>query len=193
MSDIIQNIFSIWLEYSVLHCFGYGALDLVSSVVFVNIQQVFQSRRQLLRQFFNPFFLPSSERNGIYVLGNGEFSLFPYQYFFRSSAGREFFKKLEHFSHSIVYLLALRSGVFEVGLRCRNSLDQLDEFFCVIPALMVVEGEVFNDFPRFVGILIAEFAAGGMVNLAFKMKGYMIIKNLDLKPTIDAMMRDFLE
>ncbi|GKE57897.1 hypothetical protein Tco_1497082 [Tanacetum coccineum] len=57
---------------------------------------------------------------------------------------------------------------------------------------MVVEGEVLNDFPRFVGILIAEFAAGGAVNLTLKMKGDMIIKNLDLKPTIDAMMRDFL-
>ncbi|GJR63818.1 hypothetical protein Tco_0009883 [Tanacetum coccineum] len=57
---------------------------------------------------------------------------------------------------------------------------------------MVVEGEVLNDFSRFVGILIAEFAAGGAVNLALKMKGDMIIKNLDLKPTIDAMMRDFL-
>ncbi|GJZ36165.1 integrase, catalytic region, zinc finger, CCHC-type containing protein [Tanacetum coccineum] len=33
-----------------------------------------------------------------YVLGDEEFSLFHYQYFFRSSAGREFFKKPEHFS-----------------------------------------------------------------------------------------------
>ncbi|GJR55216.1 hypothetical protein Tco_1405737 [Tanacetum coccineum] len=41
---------------------------------------------------------------------------------------------------------------------------------------MVVEGEVLNDFPRFVGVLIAEFAAGGAVNLALKMKGDMIIK-----------------
>ncbi|GJW27448.1 hypothetical protein Tco_0044323 [Tanacetum coccineum] len=58
---------------------------------------------------------------------------------------------------------------------------------------MVVEGEVLNDFLRFVGVLIAEFAAGGVVNLALKMRGDMIIKNLDLEPTIDAMMRDFLE
>ncbi|GJU15659.1 hypothetical protein Tco_1143625 [Tanacetum coccineum] len=64
---------------------------------------------------------------------------------------------------------------------------------------MVVKGEILNDFPRFVSILIAEFAAGSAVNLALKMKGDMmmkgdmIIKNLDLKPTIDAMMRDFLE
>nr|GEZ12957.1 hypothetical protein [Tanacetum cinerariifolium] len=36
------------------------------------------------------------------------------------------------------------------------------------------------------------FATGGAVNLAFKMKGDMIIKDLDLKPTIDAMMREFL-
>ncbi|GKF44018.1 hypothetical protein Tco_0130570, partial [Tanacetum coccineum] len=57
---------------------------------------------------------------------------------------------------------------------------------------MVVEGEVLNDFPRFVGVLIMEFAAGGVVSLALKMKGYMIIENLDLKPKIDAVMRDFL-
>ncbi|GKA33313.1 hypothetical protein Tco_0719680 [Tanacetum coccineum] len=58
---------------------------------------------------------------------------------------------------------------------------------------MVVEGKVLNDLSRFVGILIAEFAAGGAVNLALKMKGDMIIKNLNLKPTIDAMMREFLD
>ncbi|GJR40282.1 hypothetical protein Tco_1215966 [Tanacetum coccineum] len=58
---------------------------------------------------------------------------------------------------------------------------------------MVVEGEVLNDFPRFIGVLIAEFADGGVVNLALKIKGDMIIKKLDLKPTIDAVMRDFLE
>ncbi|GJU45017.1 hypothetical protein Tco_1202283, partial [Tanacetum coccineum] len=51
---------------------------------------------------------------------------------------------------------------------------------------MVVEGEVLNDFPRFVGVLIAEFAASGVVNLALKMKGYMIIENLDLKLMIYA-------
>nr|GEX81806.1 hypothetical protein [Tanacetum cinerariifolium] len=73
-----------------------------------------------------------------------------------------------------------------------QSLDQLGEFFHVSPALVVVESEVLNDFPRFVDILIAEFAAAGTVNLALKMKGDMIIKYLDLKPMIDDMMRDFL-
>ncbi|GKD10370.1 hypothetical protein Tco_1190055 [Tanacetum coccineum] len=58
---------------------------------------------------------------------------------------------------------------------------------------MVVEGNVLNDFPRFIRILIAEFAAGCAVNFTFKMKGDMIIKNLNLKPAIDAMMRDFLD
>nr|GEU74702.1 hypothetical protein [Tanacetum cinerariifolium] len=33
----------------------------------------------------------------------------------------------------------------------------------------------------------------GQVNLTLKMKGDMIIENLNLKPMIDAMMRDFLE
>ncbi|GKD77416.1 hypothetical protein Tco_1340037 [Tanacetum coccineum] len=58
---------------------------------------------------------------------------------------------------------------------------------------MVIEGEVLNDFPRLVSILIAEFAAAGAVNLALKMKGDMTIKKLNLKPMIDAMMRDLLE
>ncbi|GJU95332.1 hypothetical protein Tco_1320088, partial [Tanacetum coccineum] len=95
-----------------------------------------------------------------------------------SSAGREFFKKPENYSHSIIDLLALlENGIFK----------SLYSF-----TLMVVEGEVLKDFLRFVGILIAEFAAGDAVNLVLKMKGSMIIKNLYLKPTIDAMMRDFL-
>ncbi|GJR74132.1 hypothetical protein Tco_0086497 [Tanacetum coccineum] len=38
-----------------------------------------------------------------------------------------------------------------------------------------------------------EFSAGGMVDLTLKVKRDMIIENLDLKPKIDAMMRDFLE
>ncbi|GJZ33985.1 hypothetical protein Tco_0579421 [Tanacetum coccineum] len=58
---------------------------------------------------------------------------------------------------------------------------------------MVVEGKVLNDFLRFVSVLIAEFVVGGAVNFALKMKGDMIIETLDLEPTIDAMMRDFLE
>nr|GEV58789.1 hypothetical protein [Tanacetum cinerariifolium] len=62
-----------------------------------------------------PLLFSFCERDRIYVLGDGEFSLFPYQYFLRGSAS----------------------------------------------SLTVVEGEVLNDFPRFVSILIAEFAAGG--------------------------------
>ncbi|GJV74798.1 hypothetical protein Tco_1506382 [Tanacetum coccineum] len=58
------------------------------------------------------------------------------------------------------------------------------------PFLMVVEGEVLN-VPGFVRVLIENFSASGAVNLALKMKQDMIIKNLDLKPTIDAMMRLF--
>ncbi|GJX56641.1 hypothetical protein Tco_0286538 [Tanacetum coccineum] len=57
---------------------------------------------------------------------------------------------------------------------------------------MVIEGEVLNDFPRLVRVLIADFSNGSAVNLAIKMKQDMIIKKLDLKPTIDAIMRDFM-
>nr|GEZ28793.1 hypothetical protein [Tanacetum cinerariifolium] len=45
----------------------------------------------------------------------------------------------------------------------------------------------------FFGILIAEFAISNAVNFALKMKGDMVIKNLNLKPMTDAMMRDFLD
>ncbi|GJW64600.1 hypothetical protein Tco_0116484 [Tanacetum coccineum] len=58
---------------------------------------------------------------------------------------------------------------------------------------MVIKSEILNDFPRFYGVLIAEFAISGAVNLTLKMKRDMIIKNLDLKPKIDAMIGDFLE
>ncbi|GJT70184.1 retrovirus-related pol polyprotein from transposon TNT 1-94 [Tanacetum coccineum] len=54
------------------------------------------------------------------------------------------------------------------------------------------KGRGFNDFPRFVGALIADFAIGSTVNLALKMKGDMIIENLNLNPTIDAI-EDILE
>ncbi|GJR92219.1 hypothetical protein Tco_0264393 [Tanacetum coccineum] len=45
-------------------------------------------------------------------------------------------------------------------MRRSNGLDRFDEFICFIPAFMVVEVEVLNDFSRFFGVLIAEFAAG---------------------------------
>nr|GEZ64247.1 hypothetical protein [Tanacetum cinerariifolium] len=117
-------------------------------------------------------------RDRIYVPGDGEFGLFRYQYFLRGSASSEFLEKSEHFSDSVVDLFAL----LENGI-----LKSFRSF-----ALMVIKSEVLNDFPRFVGILIADFSSGSVVNLALKMKGDMIIKDLDLKPTIDAMMRDFL-
>nr|GEX33492.1 putative reverse transcriptase domain-containing protein [Tanacetum cinerariifolium] len=58
---------------------------------------------------------------------------------------------------------------------------------------MLQGSEVLNDHLRFIDILIAEFAASEAVNLELKMKGDMIIKKLNLNPTIDAMMRDFLD
>ncbi|GJW46128.1 hypothetical protein Tco_0077774 [Tanacetum coccineum] len=156
----------------------------------------------------------SPQGDRVYILGDGEFGFFPYQYFLRGSDAREFLEKPEHFSHPTVdFLVLLEDGVlksfhsfgvrshlkkspvgcFRDALRCSDSLDWFDEFLCVIPAFMVIEGEVLKYFPRFIGILIAEFAAEGAINLELKMKGDIIIKNLDLKPTIDAMMRDFLK
>nr|GEV30595.1 caffeic acid 3-O-methyltransferase-like [Tanacetum cinerariifolium] len=129
--------------------------------------------------FHYSFWLPSL-RDRVYVLGDGEFGFFPYQYLLRGSVGREFPEKSKHFSHSVIDLLAL----------LENGVLKIFHSF-VEPALVVVESEVLNDFPRFIGILIAEFFADGAVSLALKMERCMIIKDLDLKPTIDAMMRDF--
>ncbi|GJV93827.1 hypothetical protein Tco_1541640 [Tanacetum coccineum] len=103
----------------------------------------------------------------VYVLGDGEFGFFPYQHFLRGSAGREFFEKPEHYSHPTFDFLAL----LEDGV-----LEYLHPF----------GGEVLNNFPRFIDILVADFAAGGAVNLALKTKGDMIIINLDLQPTLNA-------
>nr|GEW67134.1 hypothetical protein [Tanacetum cinerariifolium] len=58
---------------------------------------------------------------------------------------------------------------------------------------MVIEGEVLNDFLIFVGALIVESVVATAVNFALKMKGDMIVENLNLKLTVDAMMRDFLK
>ncbi|GJW09580.1 hypothetical protein Tco_1575407 [Tanacetum coccineum] len=58
---------------------------------------------------------------------------------------------------------------------------------------MVVKSEVLNDFSIFIDVFIVELSTDGAVNLTLDMKGHMIIENLNLKPAIDAMMRDFLD
>ncbi|GJX79465.1 copia protein [Tanacetum coccineum] len=73
-------------------------------------------------------------------------------------------------------VLAVPSDFADGGSDGLDGLDRFDKFLCFIPAFMVVEGEVLNDFPRFVDVIIVEFAAGCAVNLALKMEGYMIIK-----------------
>ncbi|GJY12091.1 hypothetical protein Tco_0381400 [Tanacetum coccineum] len=162
------------------------------------------------------FIFISCKGDRVYVLGDEEFGFFPYQYFLRGSADRELLEKPEHFSHPTVDFLALlKDGVlecfhpFEVDLgfelteppvRCfrdalrrGNGFDWFNEFFSFIPTFKVVEVEVLNNFLRFIGILVMDFAVGGAVNLTLKMKGDMIIENLDLQPTINAIMRNFLE
>ncbi|GJW95967.1 reverse transcriptase domain-containing protein [Tanacetum coccineum] len=94
-----------------------------------------------------PFFFSFCQRDRIHVLGDEEFRFFFYQYFLRGSAGREFLEKSKHFSHPTIDPLAL----LENGI-----LKSFHSF-----AFMVIEGEVLNDFPRFVGVLIAEFATDG--------------------------------
>nr|GEX14092.1 hypothetical protein [Tanacetum cinerariifolium] len=118
------------------------------------------------------------ERDGIYAFGDEGFGLFSNQHLFKGPTGCKFLKNPDHFSHPAIDLLALlENGIFK----------SFHSF-----TIMVVESEVLNEFPKFIGILFAEFAAGGGVNLSLKMKGDMIIKYLDFKPTIDAMIRDFL-
>ncbi|GKG32102.1 hypothetical protein Tco_0427052, partial [Tanacetum coccineum] len=57
---------------------------------------------------------------------------------------------------------------------------------------MVVEGEVLNDFPRFVSVSVTKLTTGRLVNGSSCDRIDMVIKNLDLEPKVDAMMRDFL-
>ena len=44
---------------------------------------------------------------------------------------------------------------------------------------MVVESEVPNDFPRFVGVFVMEFTAGSAVDFILKVEGDMIVEDLD--------------
>nr|GEU35496.1 copia protein [Tanacetum cinerariifolium] len=131
--------------------------------------------------------------------GDGVPSHLSNYYLFWSSAGCEFLKKSEHFCHSVVDLFVLfEDRVFEplhsFGVYCDiisyPSLESGSKFLGLkvwigIPALMVIEGKVLNDFSRFVGVLIMEFAAGGAVNFVLKMKGDMIIIFFNFKPMIE--------
>nr|GEV44459.1 hypothetical protein [Tanacetum cinerariifolium] len=139
-----------------------------------------------------PLLFSSYERDIIYVLGDGKFSLFPHQYFLKGSTGCKFLEQPEHFSLSIIDLLALLENRILKSLHSFSVCCHAISYSSLESALIVVEGKALNDFPGFVAILIAEFATGGAFNLALKMKRDMIIKNLDLNPTIDAMMRDYL-
>nr|GEV49031.1 hypothetical protein [Tanacetum cinerariifolium] len=58
-----------------------------------------------------PLLFSSYKRDRICVFGDGEFSLFPYQYFLKGYVGCEFLEQPEHFSNSIVGLLALLENV----------------------------------------------------------------------------------
>nr|GEX57696.1 hypothetical protein [Tanacetum cinerariifolium] len=139
-----------------------------------------------------PLLFSSYERDIIYVLGDGKFSLFPHQYFLKGSTGCEFLEEPKHFSLSIINLLALLENRILKSLHSFSVCCHAIPYSSLESALVVLEGKALNDFPGFVAILIAEFAIGGAFNLTLKMKRDMIIKNLDLNPMIDAMMSDFL-
>nr|GEX23661.1 hypothetical protein [Tanacetum cinerariifolium] len=116
----------------------------------------------------------------------------------RGSVGCESVKKFEHLLHSVVDLFSLlEDSVFkplhsfdvcyhvvsysslEIGAGCgpfSRKLIWSSSLRSHRSALMVVEGKNFNDFPRFFGVLVMEFATASAVNLTLKMKGDMVIK-----------------
>ncbi|GJT41509.1 retrovirus-related pol polyprotein from transposon TNT 1-94 [Tanacetum coccineum] len=76
-------------------------------------------------------------------------------------------------------------SIKELGVRLHGYLLKIRKIIFVrtSPEMVPLDGYL---------VLIADFSAAGAVNLALKMKQDMIIKNLDLKLMIDAMIRDFL-
>nr|GEV05932.1 hypothetical protein [Tanacetum cinerariifolium] len=76
-------------------------------------------------------------------------------------------------------------------LRQRDFLDRFCEVSWVIPTFVVMDGEVLKDLLRFFGTLITKFATSSVLNFALKRVRDMIIKNLDLQPKFNAMMREF--
>nr|GEW69711.1 retrovirus-related Pol polyprotein from transposon TNT 1-94 [Tanacetum cinerariifolium] len=67
-----------------------------------------------------------------------------------------------------------------------SSRELHDKELCVLPCNLVLEPQNWFLTHKAEGLdraLIAEFTTGGAVNLALKMKGDMIIENLNLKPT----------
>ncbi|GJZ79505.1 hypothetical protein Tco_0644342 [Tanacetum coccineum] len=54
------------------------------------------------------------------------------------------------------------------------------------------EGEVLYKCPRFLGIFVTWLTVGGLIDDAPCGEIYMVIKDLDLEPKINTMMRDFL-
>ncbi|GKE92190.1 hypothetical protein Tco_1573285 [Tanacetum coccineum] len=59
--------------------------------------------------------------------------------------------------------------------------------------LMVVKNEVVNDFPRFSSVFVVKLTTSLLINDFPYDRIDMIIKDLDIKPKIDAMMSDFLD
>nr|GEW46456.1 hypothetical protein [Tanacetum cinerariifolium] len=60
-------------------------------------------------------------------------------------------------------------------------------------AVRRLENEVLYKCQRFLGVLIMKLTNNDVVNFALKMKRDTIIKNLDMEPKINAVMRDFLD
>ncbi|GKC19266.1 hypothetical protein Tco_1021416, partial [Tanacetum coccineum] len=123
----------------------------------------------------------------------------------------ELLKEFEHLWHSLIDHFSLfKDGVFkslhslggskwslglelrEIALTCIRGVV-VGYVSRVDRAFMVVEGKVLNDVLGLTGVLITEFATNNTINLVLKVKGDVIVKKFDLKPVIDAMVREFLE
>nr|GEX57076.1 exopolygalacturonase-like [Tanacetum cinerariifolium] len=78
-------------------------------------------------------------------------------------------------------------------LRQRDCLDRFSKVSWIIPTLMVTERKILYEFPRFLDAFVTKITTGRMID-GLPCGGIdMVIKDLDLEPKIDVMMRDFLD
>ncbi|GJU20120.1 retrovirus-related pol polyprotein from transposon TNT 1-94 [Tanacetum coccineum] len=94
-----------------------------------------------------------------------------------------------------LFHLALVEGVEELKRKVKIKGEKKEALLILRqkPALMVVKNEVVNDFPRFSSVFVVKLTTSLLINDFPYDRIDMIIKDLDIKPKIDAMMSDFLD
>nr|GEX80477.1 retrovirus-related Pol polyprotein from transposon TNT 1-94 [Tanacetum cinerariifolium] len=78
-------------------------------------------------------------------------------------------------------------------VRQRDCLDWFSEGSWVISTLVVIESEIFYEFPRFFDSFVTKLTTSQMIDGLPCGEIDMVIKDLDLEPKINAIMRDFLK